>query len=114
LGSALSGCTHARWHSLSKDPDYALPHPVRLYVAVSDSVADADEHGSVLTLVETVEADLAEAGIRVKLVLARDDENPPLPRVELQFVELDQGARALRNAGRYVPLVGTGVAALGP
>jgi hypothetical protein len=68
-------------------------------------------------MVDAIEADLRESGHSVSIVGARNDERPPLPRVELQVrtsnpadTEAMAGAQLISMAG--VP-VGAGAVAIG-
>jgi hypothetical protein len=90
---------------------YRVPQFIYLYVAVSDEVARTDDQGAVSALVEAIEADLRAAGYQVQLVAARDDEPPPLPRIEIHVISSDTGDREMRGAGN---LLRFGTAGLGP
>lgn len=102
--SALLGCAPQR-------PGRApLPKKIPLYVAISPAVENADDGGLIAALVESLERDLREDGYEVALLVARPDEKPPVPRIELQVLEASGGNRQLRGAGNlsgvFVPVVG--------
>jgi hypothetical protein len=91
-----------------------FPGEVTVYVAVSTRVAQTDS-GNVAAMVDTLEADLREAGNLVGIVGARLDERPPLPRLEIQVRDSDSGDSQLRGAGQLTQLLMpvTGVALVG-
>jgi hypothetical protein len=59
LALLLLAC-EARWKVARYRPNHRVPKFVYLYVAVSSQVAQADDNGAVLTIVETIEADLRD------------------------------------------------------
>jgi hypothetical protein len=87
-----------------------LPKKIPLYVAISRAVENADDGGMIAALVESLESDLREDGYEVAILVARADESPPVPRIELQVLEADGGNQKLRGAGNlggvFVPVVG--------
>ncbi len=64
----------------------------------------------IAALVESLEADLREDGHEVAILVARADEAPPVPRIELQVIQADGGNQKLRGAGNLggvlIPVVG--------
>jgi hypothetical protein len=112
-GLVLTACGVVACHP--KPPLLSLfTREVNLYVAVSDRVAKTDT-GNISAMVETLEADLEDAGRIVNIVPARLDEKPPFPRLELQVMSSDSGDAQMRGAGHLSQLLSpiTGVALIG-
>jgi hypothetical protein len=91
-----------------------FPKEVTIYVAISARVAQTDT-GNVSAMVDALEADLRERGHLVNIEGARLDEQPPLPRLEIQVRSSDSGDAELRGAGQLTQLLMpvTGVALIG-
>lgn len=91
-----------------------MPPVVSVYVVVSAQVAK-DDQGNVAAMVETLEAELHEAGYQVSIVPARDDETPPASRLELRVLTSEAADREFaagaQLGGYLLPVVG--VAAMG-
>ena len=96
--STLVGCSNS-WRKVERVRDYQLPQQVPIYLAVSDEVADSNDNGLVLAMVEALESDLQQRGHLISLVPAHPDETPPLPRVELQVVGRERANIAMQGAG---------------
>lgn len=101
LLAVATACNGATWQSQHKVPGYEPPRRTSLYVVTSDQVNEQDTYGVVLTLVDTIEHDLAERGVETQVVAANGDP-PPVPRVELRVTNSDSGdvaARAIAGMG---------------
>lgn len=98
-GFAFLGAACAR-----REAQYPLPQRVTVYIAISDRVAKTDS-GNVLAMVETIEADLREAGHFVDIVPARNEEAPPVPRVELQVRTSDPADTETMAGAQLVGMV---------
>jgi hypothetical protein len=84
---------------------YPLPPVVNLYVVVSAQVAREDS-GNVSGLVETLEAEMRDAGHQVNIVPARDDEGPPRARVELRVLTSEAADQELMAGAQLGNIVG--------
>jgi hypothetical protein len=77
---------------------------------MSPAVENADDGGLIAALVDSLESDLREDGYEVAIRVARPDETPPVPRIELQVLAADGGNPRVRGAGNLagllVPVVG--------
>jgi hypothetical protein len=89
-----------------------LPPAVAVYVAITDQVAKTDT-GNIAAMVDVIEADLRDAGRSVTIVAARQDERPPVPRLELQVMGSDSGNATMRGAGNLGGFFGAGVGLAG-
>jgi hypothetical protein len=77
-----------------------------LYIVVSAQVAKEDT-GNVSGMVETLEAELRDAGHQVTIVPARDDEAPPPARIELRVLTSEAADQELMAGAQLGNLVGT-------
>jgi hypothetical protein len=84
---------------------YPLPPVINLYVVVSAQVAREDS-GNVSALVETLEAEMRDAGHQVNIVPARDDEGPPAARVELRVLTSEAADQELMAGAQLGNIVG--------
>jgi hypothetical protein len=92
----LIGCAgpkHANW------PD--IPEVVTLYVKANGDDIKKDE-GNIAAMLDVIETEFREDGRRVEVVVARDDERAPVPRLELQVLGADSGDAEMRKQGHVV------------
>jgi hypothetical protein len=52
----------------------------------------------------TLDDELRERGFHPTIVVARHDEKPPLPRIEVQVLSADWGNRGMRGAGNLAAM----------
>ncbi len=107
----LSGCGIPRWSDRVRAADYVLPRRIPIYVVVTEQVAKEDRHGAVLALATTLESELLDHGYDTQVVAATDDA-PPVPRIELQVINVTPGNRALNNHFMRTASLGTAAVSL--
>jgi hypothetical protein len=81
-----------------------IKRPIAVLVRVSDEAAKVDDLGATAALVETLTEGLAERGVKSD-VFARDDDNPPTPRIEIWVEKWDPGDEARRAGFRATTLL---------
>ncbi|HEX6277359.1 MAG TPA: hypothetical protein VFZ53_30160 [Polyangiaceae bacterium] len=111
LWTTLAGCG-AAWLVEEKTEHHALPRRVTLYVAMSPAVAEADS-GLAAAVVDALSSRLTQRGYEVPIVVARLDEKPPVPRLELQIVDSAGGDTVMRGAGQFGGVFGLPASAAG-
>jgi hypothetical protein len=94
LACGCGGSKHANW------PD--MPEVVTVYVKANEAATKADS-GNMAAMLDVIETEFREDGRRVEVVVARDDERAPVPRLELQVLGSDSGDAKMRQQGHLMP-----------
>jgi hypothetical protein len=99
LCATLSACGGgASWLSIQRIEDYVPPDFVYLHVSVEPQVNQvADSPRAALALVETLEKDLNERGVRTQRIVPPLERQPPL--IELKVIHWTAGPAEKRITG---------------